>query len=50
MLCASRWGRDQTGLALVLEPITFSIDTDDDGVVKVAVPQGQRRVISGIFR
>jgi len=31
------WGSKQTGLALVFEPITFSIDADDDGVVQDAM-------------
>jgi len=38
----------QSGLALVLEPVTFSIDTDDDGVMKDAVEhRGGQHAVAG---
>ena len=41
-------GSKQTGLALVLEPITFSIDADDDGVVQDAIEhRGGQDAVTG---
>src|ERR1700731_1441763 len=48
MLFASSWGRGESGLALVVEPITFSIDADDDGVMKDAIEhRGGQHTVAG---
>src|SRR6202162_1690452 len=48
MLCAFSWSREQSSLALVLEAITFSIDADDDGVMKDAIEhRGGQHAVAG---
>jgi hypothetical protein len=44
------WSREQSGFALVLEPVTLTIDADDDGVVGNVIEHRGGQFISLLAR